>query len=83
MLTQCCCQLALPSCSDAVPAERLGAHTISPSCRGKQIALDCAYGLAHLHNPTPEVFVHFDLKSPNILLTSDYNRAKIAGAPLL
>lgn len=43
-------------------------------CRGRQIAIDIAQGLAYLHDAS---IVHLDLKSPNILLTDTWE-AKIA-----
>ena len=46
-------------------------------CRGKQIALDVARGLAYLH--THAHVLHLDLKSQNILLAKD-GTAKIADA---
>ena len=36
--------------------------------------------MAHLHQPTPEVVIHFDIKSPNCLLAEGLGRAKIADA---
>lgn len=47
-------------------------------CRGKRIAVDIAEGLAYLHANS---VLHLDLKSPNILLMSDYT-AKIADVGL-
>lgn len=42
--------------------------------RGRKIALDVARGLVYLHSKR---VIHFDMKSPNILLTRD-GTAKIA-----
>ncbi len=41
--------------------------TQTMTCRGHKIALDIARGLFYLHD---KGIVHFDLKSPNILLVS-------------
>ncbi|KAK9834180.1 hypothetical protein WJX81_006227 [Elliptochloris bilobata] len=46
----------------------------------RSIALDVARGLHYLHSRSPKV-VHFDLKSPNILLARDYT-AKLADVGL-
>ncbi len=36
--------------------------------RALQLALDCARGMAYLHNRTPQAVVHRDLKPANIML---------------
>lgn len=36
--------------------------------RSVQVALDCARGMAYLHNRTPNAVVHRDLKPANIML---------------
>ena len=47
-------------------------------CRGQRIALDIASGLVYLHSKD---IAHFDLKSPNILLTAA-DQAKIGDVGL-
>ncbi len=49
-------------------------------CRGHDIALNVARGLVYMHGCSPRV-IHFDLKSPNILLSSE-GVAKIADVGL-
>ncbi|KAK9811716.1 hypothetical protein WJX72_008905 [[Myrmecia] bisecta] len=48
--------------------------------RGHRVALDIARGLAFMHSMVPKI-IHFDLKSPNILLTAN-GTAKIADVGL-
>lgn len=36
--------------------------------RSVQVALDCARGMAYLHNRTPNAVVHRDLKPANIMV---------------
>ncbi|KAK9801972.1 hypothetical protein WJX73_004080 [Symbiochloris irregularis] len=62
-------------------AEQGGDHIDSELCwyrRGKGIALDVARGLFSLHSRR---IVHFDVKSPNVLLTNEY-LAKVADVGL-
>ena len=47
--------------------------------RGKQVALEVALALHYLHSHST---IHFDLKSPNVLLTR-YGTAKIADVGLV
>ncbi|KAJ0621385.1 putative protein kinase RLK-Pelle-LysM family [Helianthus annuus] len=42
-----------------------------------QIALDAARGLEYIHEHTVPVYIHRDIKSPNILIDEDF-RAKVA-----
>ncbi|KAK9801331.1 hypothetical protein WJX73_005324 [Symbiochloris irregularis] len=61
--------------------EQEGEHTAGEFCwyrRGQDIALDIARGLFSLHSRR---IVHFDVKSPNVLLTREY-LAKIADVGL-
>ena len=68
-------------------AECNGLHALSCSevfsCgygnRGRQVAIDILYGLCHLHRNN---VIHFDLKSNNILLSSDGRQAKLADTGL-
>lgn len=42
-----------------------------------QIALDSARGLEYIHEHTVPVYIHRDIKSPNILLDGNF-RAKVS-----
>ncbi len=43
-------------------------HSSFSQWRAVQLALDCARGLAYLHNRTPQAVIHRDLKPANLML---------------
>lgn len=47
-----------------------------------QIALDSARGLEYIHEHTVPVYIHRDIKSPNILIDKNF-RAKVENVPTL
>ena len=69
-----CFQLQAHLCFAVIEGITCASQTFELHCRGKQVIKDIASGLVTLHDQS---ICHLDLKSPNVLLTSE-RRGKIA-----